>query len=201
VTGGGTLRDGDRTAALLAALACDPGRRPARFEIIWRTPTDADPRDKDARRGDWDWDDHNWDGRDWDTSDWKDRDWDDHQWDDRTWRNWGRGRGDNRGNGRDSDEKRGGWGRFHLTEVTSDGCLNDPSVNPVLGGARFDTLRGSGRGRLADGSMGTAEWTLVDGGLLGQRDRVTVKVRDAGGRVLFETTDTLSVGHLTAHDH
>jgi len=195
MTGGGVLKDGDRALALTLALACDDDRRPARLELLWRVPGD-----RDDRRSEWDWDDHQWDGRDWDTRDWKDRDWDDRNWDDLEWHNWGRNRGDNRGNGRDSDERRGGWNRFHLTDATDTQCVNDPTVAAVWGGAAFDTQRGTGHGRLADGSAGTVEWTLVDRGILGQRDRVTVKVRDAAGRVVFEISDTLAVGRLQAHD-
>src|SRR6185295_14635245 len=36
VTGGGTLKDGERTSALVLALSCDDDRRPARFELLWR---------------------------------------------------------------------------------------------------------------------------------------------------------------------
>jgi hypothetical protein len=194
VTGGGTLKDGERTAALILALSCDDDRKPARLELLWRTPSERDPRED--RRADWDWDDRQWDGRDWSTRDWKDRDWDDHNWDDRDWRNWGRGRSENR-SGRDSDERRGGWNRFHLTDVTSAQCSNDPSI-VGLRGVNFDTQRGSGRGRLADGSAATVEWTLVDAGLLGQRDRATLKVRDDRGRTIFESSGALSTGRIEA---
>jgi hypothetical protein len=200
ITGGGILKDGDRSAGLLLALACTDNQRPTRLELIWRSPANRDPKDRDDRRADWDWDDRQWDDRDWSTRDWKDRDWDDHNWDDRDRHNWGRKRGDNRGNGRDTDEKRGGWGRFHLVDATAAQCTNDPAIANSRWDADFDTQRGTGRGRLADGSAATVEWTLVDGGWPGQRDRVTLKVRDSGGKIVFEISDTLTPGRLEAHN-
>jgi hypothetical protein len=196
MTGGGILRDGDRAAALRVALSCDDDRWPARFELLWRVPSARDS--KDEKRPEWEWDDRNWNGRDWSTRGWKDRDWDDYDWDDRDWRNWGKHRNERTGSNRDSDERHGGWGRFHLTEASSARCINDPSVAGGLLGAGFDTLRGTGRGRLADGSAATIEYTLVNGGLPGRRDRVTLTVRDARGAVIFEIADTLTIGQLTA---
>jgi hypothetical protein len=200
MTGGGTVRDDDRAAAFLLALSCDDASRPARLELLWRVPGDRDPRDRNDRRDGWDWDDNQWDGRDWDVRNWRDRDWDDHDWDDRDWRNWGRHRNERRGNSRDNDERRGGWGRFHLTNVTSAQCLNDPSVANSRRGADFDTHKGTGRGLLADGSAATIEWTLVDAGDIARRDRATFTVRDSRGRVVFTASDTLPRGKLRAHD-
>lgn len=206
MSGGGTVRDDSRAAAFLLALSCDSDRRPARLELLWRVPGDRDPRDRNDRRDDWDWDDRQWDGRNWEVQDWRDHDWDAHDWDDRDWRNWGRHRNERRGNGRDNDERRGGWGRFHLTSLTSAQCLNDPSVGNSRRGADLDAHdahdahKGTGRGLLSDGSVATIEWTLVDAGAAARRDRATFTVRDSRGRVVFTVSDTLTRGKLRAHD-
>ncbi|MGE3909326.1 MAG: CARDB domain-containing protein [Chloroflexota bacterium] len=198
MAGGGVRRDGDRAAAIAFALACDDDRRPARLELVWRVPGDRDPRDRNDRRPDWDWDDRDWNGRTWDMADWDDRDWDDHEWDDRDAHNWGRHRREHRGRDRDPEETRGGWGRFHLTSMTSAQCLNDPSIANGARGATFDTHRGTGRGRLADGSSASIEWAIVDGGEPGRRDRITVTVRDARGRTVFNLSGTLQAGRVRA---
>ena len=192
-------REGDQAAALAFALSCDDDRRPSRLELLWRNPGSRDPRDRNDRRPDWDWDDHHWNNRAWNVHEWNDRDWDDHEWDDRDWYNWGRDRRDRRRRDNDPDERRGGWGRFHLTSITSATCTNDPSVSNNGRKVTFDTHTGTGRGRLADGSTATIEWTLVDGGEPGRRDRVTVKVKNERGQVLFQLSDTLSHGRIQAH--
>lgn len=162
-------------------------------------PGNRDPRDRNDRRPDWEWDDRHWNSRTWDVERWDDRTWNDHEWDDRDWYNWGRDRRERRRRDNDPDERRGGWGRFHLTNITSATCTNDPAVTTNGRGVTFDTHTGTGRGRLADGSTATVEWTVVDGGEPGRRDRFTVKVRNDRGQTLLHLSDTLSSGRIKAH--
>lgn len=199
ISGGGFVREDHQAAAIAFTLSCDDDRRPARLELLWRVPGNRDPRDRNDRRPDWDWDDQHWNGRSWNMHDWNDRDWDNYEWDDRDWYNWGRDRRERRRRDNDPDERRGGWGRFHLTNVTSATCTNDPAIGSNGRNATFDTHTGTGRGRLADGSPATIEWTLVDGGEPGRRDRVSVKVRNDRGQVLFQVSDSLSAGRIKAH--
>jgi hypothetical protein len=199
VSGGGLLRSGDRAAAVALALSCNDDRQPARLELIWHVPGDRDPRDRNDRRPDWDWDDRHWTGRAWNIHEWDDRNWNDRSWDDRDWYNWGRHRREHRRRDHDADERRGGWGRFHLSDITTAACTHDRSVANRGRGPGFDTHAGTGRGRLADGSQATITWTVFDGGAAGRKDQVSVSVRDARGKVVFEMTDTLTPGRVQAH--
>lgn len=199
ISGGGVLREDQQAASIAFALSCTVNRPPERLELIWRVPGNRDPRDRDDRRPDWEWNDNDWNGRNWNVQDWDDDDWNDHQWDDRDAYNWGRGRSERRRRDSDPDERRGGWGRFHLTDLTSASCRDNPSVANSGRGIGFDTHTGTGTGRLADGSSATASWTIVDGGGSGRRDQVSITIRDGRGQIVFQISDTLSSGRIQTH--
>ncbi|MCC7369415.1 MAG: hypothetical protein IT306_13390 [Chloroflexi bacterium] len=199
ISGGGVLREDQQSASIALALSCDVNRKPKRLELIWQATSTRDPRDRNDRRPEWEWDDRDWSGRNWNVQDWDDGDWNDRDWDDRDAYNWGRDRRERRRRDNDPDERRGGWGRFHLTNLTGATCTDNPSVANTGRRVGFDTHTGAGTGRLADGSAATATWTVVDGGESGRRDQVSITIRDSRGRIVFQISDTLSQGRIQAH--
>ncbi len=96
------------------------------------------------------------------------------------------------------------WGkgkRFHLTELTSASCSDDPAISPAPPDAGFDTYRGSGTGTYNGVPGATADWTFTDAGEPGGgTDSVTLTIRDASSNVVLSVTGTLSSGNHQAHD-
>jgi hypothetical protein len=95
------------------------------------------------------------------------------------------------------------WGngqRFHLTQLTSVVCSNDPSIDPEHPTSQIDTYKGTGTGRLAGNkTMGTAEWIITDAGEPGVNDRFKITVRDSAGNVLVTADGLLNKGNHQAH--
>ena len=74
------------------------------------------------------------------------------------------------------------WGRgnkFHLEQMTSVRCSDDPGISPGPPVASFDTHRGAGTGRY-NGRPATAEWVFKDAGQPGRLDTATIVVKNAG---------------------
>ena len=94
------------------------------------------------------------------------------------------------------------WGKgnsFHLTNLTSSTCVDDPSVEPDPPDAGFDTYIGSGTGRLKGGETGTAEWCFLDAGEPGTPDRIQIVVRDSSGTIILLFVDEFNQGNHQAH--
>ena len=104
------------------------------------------------------------------------------------------------GDGADSLQVNWGRGeRFHLAEVTSESCSDNPEIAPDPPAAGFDTLSGSGTGTY-DGQPGaTAKWTFTDTGEPGSSDMVSLVIEDAGGTVVLKADGTLRHGNQQAH--
>ncbi|MBW8827562.1 MAG: hypothetical protein JF603_14600 [Acidobacteria bacterium] len=105
------------------------------------------------------------------------------------------------------------WGKSHfdLSWVSQIVCWNDPTVDPKKPAAPFDSLYGSGSGSLcivnddvkakkAPCGTGTIEWVLVDAGEPGSHDTQHVVVKDATGKVVLDSSGTLTDGNLQAHE-
>lgn len=90
--------------------------------------------------------------------------------------------------------------RFHLDQLTSVVCSDDPAISVRAPAASFDTLRGTGIGRYNDRSGATVEFTLSDAGEPGRSDMASLRVKDAGGRVVLEVSGKLHGGNHQAHD-
>jgi hypothetical protein len=70
--------------------------------------------------------------------------------------------------------------RFHMTEMTSASCSDDPTITPNPPDASFDTHDGKGNGRYDGVSGATAEWRLQDAGEPGTgKDRGRITIKDA----------------------
>lgn len=90
--------------------------------------------------------------------------------------------------------------RFHLAEVGSARCTDDPAIDlepPVAG---FDTVSGNGTGRLNDEDGATVEWTFSDAGAAGVEDRAAIIIRNPSGDVVLDVSGTLTYGNHEAHE-
>ena len=90
--------------------------------------------------------------------------------------------------------------RFHLEQVSSASCSDDPSISPDPPSASFDTHRGSGTGRYNGVSGYTVEWTYTDAGEPGTSDTARIVIRDAFGFIILDVSGTLEKGNNQAHD-
>jgi uncharacterized repeat protein (TIGR01451 family) len=93
------------------------------------------------------------------------------------------------------------WGKgnkFHLEQLTSATCLDDPKIGPSQPRAGFDTYRGAGTGRY-NGAPATVVWTFTDAGEPGRNDTSQIVVRDAAGRIVLSASGSISNGNHQAH--
>ena|SRR2546423_2890214 len=90
---------------------------------------------------------------------------------------------------------------FHLEQVTSAICQDDPAIDPNPPDATFDTFTGEGTGRCKQPDRPcTATWTFTDGGEPGGcvRDTALIEVRDANG-IVFSVSGDVDCGNHQAH--
>ncbi len=96
------------------------------------------------------------------------------------------------------------WGRnrFHLENLSTATCIDDPMIEPGGPIASFDTHRGSGTGRLNGVSGAVAQWVFTDAGEPGTSDKiVSLRILSPGGTPVLEITDALLAnGNHQAHD-
>jgi uncharacterized repeat protein (TIGR01451 family) len=109
-----------------------------------------------------------------------------------------KGYGDNGKDKEDDDEGEGGSEKFHLEQLTSVTCLDDPKIGPRRPSAGFDTYRGEGTGRY-NGARATAVWTFTDAGEPGRNDTASIVIKDAAGRVVLSASGPVSNGNHQAH--
>jgi hypothetical protein len=89
--------------------------------------------------------------------------------------------------------------KFHLEQLTSAFCYDDPAIVPNPPQAGFDTHVGTGLGSY-DGQPGAkAEWTFTDAGEPGTKDSATIKITDAGGQLVLYVSGNLEKGNQQAH--
>jgi hypothetical protein len=93
--------------------------------------------------------------------------------------------------------------RFHMEEhLTTVACTDDPAIDQRPPAAPIDTLIGTGTGRYNGVDGYTIEFTLVDGGEPGSRDRIALKIYptgNPGAAVLTLPLQTVTTGNLQAH--
>jgi trimeric autotransporter adhesin len=95
------------------------------------------------------------------------------------------------------------WGRgerFHLEELTSAICFEDPAIDASPPDAPFNTYMGEGTGRYNNVSGATATWYFTDAGEPGVDDVVRLLIEDAGGNVVLQVSGTLNRGNHQAHE-
>lgn len=91
--------------------------------------------------------------------------------------------------------------RFHLTELTSAQCTDDPTINPKPRTAPFDTFRGTGVGRYNGQDGAKIDFKLTDAGEPGTKDRIRVEIRGKDGHRVLRGTGALKLtgGNHQAH--
>lgn len=90
--------------------------------------------------------------------------------------------------------------RFHLLDLTTASCIDDPAIDPEPPPAPFDTFIGTGTGRLNGVEGATIDFTFTDAGEPGVADTVTLVIRDPSGAVVLTLTDApLNFGNQQAH--
>jgi hypothetical protein len=91
--------------------------------------------------------------------------------------------------------------RFHLTDLTSAQCTDDPAINPRPRTAPFDTFRGTGVGRYNGVDGARIDFKLTDAGEPGTKDRIRLEIRNSSGRSVLRGTPALKLtrGNHQAH--
>jgi hypothetical protein len=90
--------------------------------------------------------------------------------------------------------------RFHMTQMTSASCSDDPTITPNPPDASFDTHDGKGNGRL-NGVLGaTAEWRLQDAGERGTGvDRGNITIKNSSSTTVLQASGVTLDGDWQAH--
>jgi hypothetical protein len=90
--------------------------------------------------------------------------------------------------------------KFHLTGLTSANCVDDPAIVPdPPRNTGLDTYTGSGVGNYDGAPNATAQWTFTDGGEPGRKDRMKIRILDAGGHVVLNVDGPLNGGNQQMH--
>jgi hypothetical protein len=104
-----------------------------------------------------------------------------------------------------NDHAVGGWA-FHLEDLTSAICIDDPAITPNPPDAEFDTFVGEGdgicRNTAGQARSCTIRFTFTDGGERGGciRDGATLEVRDLNNVLLISAfNEYLDCGNHQAH--
>jgi hypothetical protein len=90
--------------------------------------------------------------------------------------------------------------RFHLEQITSAFCSNDPSINPGNPKADFNTYTGSGTGSFNGVDGATVNFIFTDAGEPGSNDTATYTIRDANGNLVLTASGNLDKGNQQAHN-
>jgi len=96
---------------------------------------------------------------------------------------------------------------FHMTNLESAICIDDPAIEPNPPDASFDTFVGQGTGRCNLAGQGgpgvpcTVRFTFTDGGERGGclRDTAIIEVRDENGNVVISVAGDVDCGNHQAH--
>ena len=90
--------------------------------------------------------------------------------------------------------------RFHLEQLNTASCSNDPSINAEQPSASFNTYTGSGVGRLNGVSGATIDFVFTDAGEPGINDFAAYTIRDADGNLVLTVSGNLNKGNQQAHN-
>ncbi len=95
------------------------------------------------------------------------------------------------------------WGKgnkFHLDNLTTASCSDNPAIEPNPPNASFDTYSGTGTGRYNGASGATAEWTFTDAGEPGNNDTAKIIIKDSNGNIVLSVSGNLTRGNHQAHN-
>ena len=90
--------------------------------------------------------------------------------------------------------------RFHLDQLTSANCSDDPSIDPAPPDAGFNTFAGIGTGRLNNASGATIDFVFTDAGEPGTSDTAVYTIRDRQGDIILTASGSLDKGNQQAHN-
>lgn len=90
--------------------------------------------------------------------------------------------------------------RFHLEQLNTAFCSNDPSINAGQPSAAFNTYTGSGVGRFNGVSGATIEFVFTDAGEPGTEDFAAYTIHDANGNLVLTASGNLDNGNHQAHN-
>lgn len=88
---------------------------------------------------------------------------------------------------------------FHLLDMTTATCIDDPALDEAPPVAGFDTYIGTGTGKLNGVDGATIQFTFTDDGEPGKNDTAHIVIRDPNGTVVLDVDGTLNFGNHQAH--
>jgi hypothetical protein len=77
--------------------------------------------------------------------------------------------------------------------------MNSPDIVPKNPSASCDAISGIGTGRYNGTAGATIQFTFTDAGEPGVNDLTAMRIIDASGNVVLETSSTLTGGNQQAH--
>ena len=89
--------------------------------------------------------------------------------------------------------------KFHMLELTSAICTDDPAINQKPPVAPLDTFEGVGTGRFNGVEGATINFTFVDKGEPGKSDTAWIQIFDNGGQKVLNVYGSMKYGNLQAH--
>ena len=92
-----------------------------------------------------------------------------------------------------------GGNNFHMTDLTSAVCTDDPGIDQRPPVAPLDTFRGEGTGKLNGVPGARIEFVFVDAGEPGKKDTASIKIWDDVNNLVLEVSGFLRVGNHQAH--
>lgn len=88
---------------------------------------------------------------------------------------------------------------FHLEQLTSAFCSNDPSFSSGYPNSDFNTYKGSGTGSFNGVDGATVSFVFTDAGEPGVHDLAVYTITDGNGNVVLTASGTLDNGNHQAH--
>jgi hypothetical protein len=89
---------------------------------------------------------------------------------------------------------------FHLEQLNTAFCSNNPSINAGQPSAAFNTYTGSGAGRFNGVSGATIDFVFTDAGEPGANDFAAYTIHDANGNLVLTASGNLDNGNQQAHN-
>jgi hypothetical protein len=92
-----------------------------------------------------------------------------------------------------------GGNKFHLSELTSSVCTDDPIIMQEPPDAPFDTFDGRGTGKLNNVDGATIHFIFSDHGEPGKNDTALIQIWDPDGNEVLFVSGNMKHGNLQAH--
>jgi hypothetical protein len=90
--------------------------------------------------------------------------------------------------------------RFHLEQLNTAFCSNDPTINPGQPAAGFNTYTGSGVGNFNGVAGATINFVFTDAGEPGTNDFAAYTICDVDGNLVLSASGNLDKGNQQAHN-